>query len=163
MLDEGLEISHQSRIRTAKVHMALPDGLPIALAVVDDRKRLRVVDYDKIVTFKVHARRIFGDHLLVQSLFCSRQIYFRSLQPIVNFLCEVEEFRRALEHAPPGLNARLIEQQRERGEYFGNAAAVVGRADIRDAVITEAMSFAPNALHCLRTDERPIVFDGMEP
>ena len=97
--DEPGQIVPESRVRPGQLDVAAPNPGILFLIVLDQRKRLRIVD-DDIIVIEVVPNRILMDHAFVDLQFEVREVDIAALQCIVHFLGDIEEVRRALDHSP---------------------------------------------------------------
>lgn len=114
---------------------------------------------DDEVMIEVHANRILVNALLVNSLLLFREIDLVALERIVHLLGDAEEVGPALQHALSHPDAQAVHQERQRGQKFGNATAIVGGIDVDDVQVAGALGLCLDARDRLLVNIRLVVLD----
>ena len=70
--------------------------------------------------------------------------------------------RRALHHAPAGLDARRIHHQGERRQHFGDPAAVKGRTDMNHVRRAKTIGFLHDPFYGWCSNQGFVLLNGME-
>jgi hypothetical protein len=157
-IDPTPQIVPRFGIRPGKVEVTPPEPWAFFLVMLDQRQWLRVVHNDKVVIEKV-ANAVLVNHLLENFFFDAREINFSALKGVVHLLRDREKIRGPLNYSPFCAQSEAVHEQSERRNYFRNAAAVVGGIEICDVKALQSYRLLTNALNCLATNERLVIFD----
>src|SRR6267142_3294122 len=112
--------------------MTSPDPAGCALAVhMEDARRLRVMQKDKIVIF-FKQLRIAARRTEVRLTIRSGKIVRCSLQTVVDFLRNFEEAAVANDCLPMRHQSEVIEYRNGRSQYFGDTSTVGGRVHMNN-------------------------------
>ncbi len=110
--------------------MTAPDpAVPPPRAVLDDGRRLRVVDLHDIgVEVKLLGVQPIDAPILLPHLL--RNLNLAPLEGIVDALGRAEEERAPLDHLPAGLDSEIVEQRDQRVQHLGHPTAGQGGVDM---------------------------------
>lgn len=125
LFDELRQIVPQLVVRMLDLDMAPPDPGAALAIVLDERQGLRIVDDDKVVI------QLIPEGILVNDVFVDLGLQVREadrgpLQGVVHLLGDAEEVGRTVDSTPAGADSHAAHQQSQRGEQFGDAAAIEG-------------------------------------
>lgn len=136
--------------------MTAPDPGPPLGVVVDQRKRLGIVNYHQVVVEMV-ADGVIEIHLLVQLQLLFGRDQLPALEGVVHLLGNGEEIGGAVDNPPAGLDSQPVHKQRPGGHDLGHPAAGVSGVHVHEVEVFQRLRLLLDPLHRLLPDERLIV------